>query len=694
MIYYTHEQKKVISHENGHMLVRAVPGSGKTKTLVGRICYLINKKKIAPQDILVLMFNRDARDSFSKKLSEKRFNIPHNKKVIPNNVRVCTFHSFALEELKKASKYGYLNIFKGEADEDKEIRKHLLRDTLREYAQKERKEYDEYKLTEEFIDKVRNLKAECYNPYIETTEEQELFERAYKGFEEKRLAHNIRTEEDWIPDLVNTLYSTDLSLPRYQYILVDEYQDINIGQNRLLTSLCQTGGVINAVGDEDQCIYSWRGSRPDLMSDEVFLRTFPGSSFYKLTTTFRFGHSLSLVANSVINNNQKREKKICISHLSTPDTKVKLIESNKPSISLITLIQTMKNKNIPLSDISVLTRNNAQLLLIQFLMRLFCIPYKGKTKHDDSSQDVFCTIGLLMHFLMHKKLCPERVRNDNFISRFLRGMSPFLKISDAKKIAKEIAKDDTINLCIVLEQAARELNKKDLSELSKIMKELHNIEIKQKEISAFSIFDHMVRTADLFSLWDKKSNSTIDSNHRVRTLSLFGQVLSDNNIAPNVFISQLISPLPIEDENSVSLMTCHRSKGLEFPYVIMADLYDEQFPSGNFDISNDNPLEKLGLEEERRLFYVGMTRAIKALFLLSPEDSRLSRWLANPKTFSHPNQGEILASRFIYESDIQKLVQYGRQLHDSGAVTLQHGKDWLVKKYLREYRALSKPLSR
>ena len=257
-------------------------------------------------------------------------------------------------------------------------------------------------------------------------------------------------------------------------------------------------------------------------------------------------------------------------------------------------------------------------------------------------------------------------------------------------LAGEIAKDDTINLCPVLEQAARELSKKDLFELSKIMKELHNIEVKQKDVSAFSIFDQVVRTADLFSLWDTKSNSTIYSNHRVRTLSLFGQVLDENNIDPTVFINQLINPLPIEDENSVSLMTCHRSKGLEFPIVIMADLYDEQFPSGSFDLGNGNPLEKLELEEERRLFYVGMTRAIKALFLLSPEDSRLSRWLANSRTFSHPNQGEITASRFIYESDLHKLVQYGQKIYSSGEVTLQNDKDWLVKKYLREHRVLSK----
>jgi DNA helicase-2/ATP-dependent DNA helicase PcrA len=148
---------------------------------------------------------------------------------------------------------------------------------------------------------------------------KKVFAPAYREFEKERLKRRISATEEWVPDLVNKLTQSTVLLPSYKYVVVDEYQDINAPQNVLFVGLAKKGASIMCVGDEDQTIYSWRGSAPRFIKEEVFSSQFTTLAFYQITRTFRFGHAIALVANSLISNNKEHTDKLCIADKATPE---------------------------------------------------------------------------------------------------------------------------------------------------------------------------------------------------------------------------------------------------------------------------------------------------------------------------------------------------------------------------------------
>ena len=306
---FTDEQHSVIKHGEGHALVSAVAGSGKTSTLKARIEFLL-KNGAEPSRILVLMYNRDIKDDFQNYYDLRNIGSP----------RIETFHSLGKKILEKYD------------ERNRELKKKLKTD---DYLQQNiikkahaacRSEHNvkEIKEIAEFIalrkaggespqDVENNLEFDDINSWIKS---------AYHHYEILRKSAGIRFFEDLIYDTLAIIKNDPNFISNhFCNILVDEYQDINRSQQSLLKALVGVRTNVMVVGDPDQCIYEWRGSRPDFIVG-LFENEFSYVQRYHLGKTFRFGHQVSLLANACIRHNTNRLKNICISAEDTPSAEI------------------------------------------------------------------------------------------------------------------------------------------------------------------------------------------------------------------------------------------------------------------------------------------------------------------------------------------------------------------------------------
>jgi DNA helicase-2/ATP-dependent DNA helicase PcrA len=299
----TDEQLRIINHSGGHARVSAVAGSGKTTTMVARVGQLL-QQGVSANLVMVLMFNKSARDSFAEAMQNR---LPSAAQL----PEVRTFHSLGMRLVNSFTKRGALPPYSLVTEEY--IQEKLARQVANE-VYRESQDNDGWLAGDEveefitFIDRVKSTvtgPAEVFKK-LDLSTRYSYFIKAFDLFEKVRRERKIRFYADLIHEpLMAMLADSELAdwvTDRVDHIIVDEYQDINEAQQQLLKILAGSRARVMVVGDVDQCIYEWRGARPEYITTR-FQLDFPKPENYMLSYTFRYGHQLSLAANHLISWN-------------------------------------------------------------------------------------------------------------------------------------------------------------------------------------------------------------------------------------------------------------------------------------------------------------------------------------------------------------------------------------------------------
>jgi DNA helicase-2/ATP-dependent DNA helicase PcrA len=664
----TEEQLRIVNHAGGHARVSAVAGSGKTTTMVARIGYLL-RQGVAAGQMLVLMFNKSARDSFADSMAG---NLASLGCPLPE---VRTFHALGLRLVTSFTRRGALPPFRLVTEDY--ILERLARQVVGEvYRQEHDNEgWPSAEDVEEFLTFLDRVKATVSEPArvfksLALPMRYDYFVAAYELFEKVRCERKIRFYADLIHEPLMAMRS-DRELAawvadRVEHIIVDEYQDINEAQQQLLQILAGRRGKVMAVGDVDQCIYEWRGAQPEYITTR-FQQDFPNPANYLLSFTFRFGHQLSLAANHLIANNVKRDRKFCISHHSTPNTvisclpepdKLYLAFKAKEKHPVLAVLADWQNRGRTLGEAVVLVRLFAQSVPVELALLEAGIAYRleGNNQVFDCPEVLALTgyLQLVLGSLADDDL-PARTAT---LVAMLSQPHVGLKREELELLARAIAENPGAAPELLASWGGNDLSpflRKRFGETADNWRYLARL---PETGGAAGILKKIVEKLKLYDFYDTFSARTATAENRVKTCQAFidfaaGQQLSVRELPAKIAgfraAGQTLS------DGTLLITSVHRAKGLEWPLVILPGLEE-----GSFPFYRDQKGEAVELEDERRLFYVAMTRAIEQVVFIHPADARLKRCLAGDST--RLPEPPFSASRFLYEANPGLSASLGRML--------------------------------
>ena len=641
----TPEQLAIVKHSGSHALVKAVSGSGKTTTLIKRVTYLLTQG-IAPENILVLMYNKAAQIDFQEKL---QIAVSKNNLVCPE---VRTFNSYALKLINQAEKNKLIKPKTLITPESYQYQS-LLRECYLFGNQIEASYVDNNEI-EELELNISNWRLEELTP--DDLEQDPNYKdiapsnnRSYRKYCDLLLQYNFRTFDDSLIEAVQLLRSKQFSIPMFSQVIVDEYQDVNFIQNELIKGVTQENTSVMVVGDVNQCIYEWRGSRPDFI-EGIFERDFKGCNVYNLSCTFRYGHKLAYVANSVISKNKEQNTtgSFCISHPNNTETEVSIHQG----ANLLKILQYCEG-SCKTDSTAIIARSNADLIEAEIVLQLLNLPYAVKTSQQKLvSRPEIALFTLLMCLAIDGdfyKIAPLK-NIYPVIKSFLKQLGFRLPKGVLNELTDAISKNKTKFYEII--ESTVDLNRKDNDKIFRALKEINKL------------FKGTDDASDVYKCFDEKglflnvSESSVlrrASNDQIRGISQMQQILNTFKVTTSDLLTILIAPKEhLDDDIRYYLTTMHGSKGLEWDNVILIGLEDKSFPGLNPEQLTQTPaslssIDHDELKQERRLFYVAITRAVKHLHLIVPNDERLEHW--NNERWSSTPKKEVKATRFVFELD-------------------------------------------
>lgn len=597
------KQKEAVLNTEGPCLVIAGAGSGKTKVLTHKIAYLIKEKQIKPWNILAITFTNKAAIEMKERVEKL---IGEDSK----DMWLGTFHSICVRILRKwINNIGYESSF---AIFDTTDQKTIIKQCLKELNLDDKMFPERSVLSE-----ISNAKNEMLEPekYLAKTNgdfRKEKIAQIYEAYQTKLKNNNAIDFDDIINFSIKILTQVPEALEYYsnkfQYVLVDEYQDTNKAQFMLITLLASRHGNITVVGDNDQGIYSFRGA--DISNILNFEKDFPGTKIIKLEQNYRCTGNILKVANHVIKNNeQKYDKKLWTQNEEGVLPKIYIADSEYGEATYITqqIEHLRREEYYHYSDFAILYRMNTQSRAIEDILRREDIPYKiiGGQKFYERKEikDIIAYLRLIQN--SSDNLSLQRVINEP-----KRGIG-----KTSLETIEKIAQENEISMYDVIKRS----NEFGLNKVFTASREFVNIieEIqKEKENTGVSEIVKKIlnKTGYIKAL---ETENTKEAENRIENLEEFLTVTMEfeeesveNSL--EVFLEGITLSSDIdnmeETENSVTMMTLHSAKGLEFPVVFLVGMEEGIFPGYK---SIGEPKE---LEEERRLFYVGITRAKENLF--------------------------------------------------------------------------------
>ena len=645
---YTKEQLQIITHSGGHARVSAVAGSGKTTTMVERVGYLL-QQGTPPENILILMFNRSARDCFASSLKE-RFGNSHGK--LPE---VRTFHALGNRLVASFSRRGALPAYRLVTEE------YVLEKLARQAVQKTYQAVEGgagYPVSEEiedfltFIDLVKATTANVSTVFKTQglSANYSYFIEAFELFEKIRKQQGIRFFSDLIYEpLVVMLADNEIHnwvSNRVSHILVDEYQDINEAQQQLLKILAGNRARVMVVGDVDQCIYEWRGARPEYITDR-FQLDFRQPIEYKLSYTFRYGHTLSLAANHLIANNSKRDSKLCLSHPSTPVTEITIHESSGAK-ELTACLQKWLAEGRKLTEAVVLVRLFAQTIPVELALLEASIPYilEGSDGVFEC-QEILALTGYLRLVDGSLPSLDPAVRQQ-FVAAMLCQPHLGLKRQELNLLVQQIsaAPESAVQILEGLQDMEQPLFlQKRFQQTASAWQEFTQL---SADKPAAELLRSIVSTLQLYDFYHKFSARMATAENRIKTCETFIAFTADKNLSIEGLFNTL-AELRCRGDRQVAerllITSVHRAKGLEWPLVILPGLEDGFFP-----LCKDGNGMLDSLEDERRLFYVAMTRAKEHLVCFHPTDKKLENNIKKKR--QRLPQQRMQASQFLYEVNL------------------------------------------
>jgi ATP-dependent DNA helicase UvrD/PcrA len=598
------EQRKAAEKIDGPLLILAGAGSGKTRTVTYRIAHMVLEKGISPYKILAVTFTNKAAKEMRESL-ESLIGLDAKK------VMVSTFHSFGVRLLRVyAAKLGYdanFNIY--DADDQKKLVGRLMKELVVTNKQMTPasvvSRISKYK---EDGDEPADVTKEVYNA------DTRVIAAVYEKYAEELIKNNAMDFADLLLNTNKLLDDKEVLekiQDRYEYVMVDEYQDTNNIQYQIITKIAKKYKNICVVGDEDQSIYGFRGANIKNILD--FEKEYKDALVVKLEQNYRSTQNILGAANSVIKLNTTSRGK----NLWTEKEKGHLIEifsaSDGRAEADYILQEIIKGKNNGRSykDYTVLYRTNAQSRVFEEAFLRHRISYK-----------IFGGMQFYQRVEVKDILSYMRVINNpkDTVSLFRIINVPKRKIG-AKTIEK--IRDFADENEIIFFEAMGRIEETSLGSAIKVTvlrlhEMLKNIIEESQFLTASEIYDMILEGSNYMnylSTYDEKFEARMDNVRELRTSI---QEMEDSEqyegfISVGQFLEQtaLVAATDDleEDTDYVKLMTIHNSKGLEFPIVFLVGMEDELFPSAKADFSDDD------LEEERRLCYVAITRAEEKLHI-------------------------------------------------------------------------------
>lgn len=625
------EQLNALKETEGAVLVTAGAGSGKTRLLTHRIAYLINEKRVNPYNILAITFTNKA----TREMQERVAQMVEQA----DRIWISTFHSMCVRILRmdiyRLGSYNKNFTIFSESDSEKAVKKVL-----------EELNFKDEKFKKVFISQLSNYKnsGQSLEGYLSTHAcefNMNDIGKAILHYQAYLKKNNALDFDDLLLKTIELFKSCPDVLEyysnRFEYILVDEFQDTNSVQYNLVKMLASAHGNVFAVGDEDQCIYSWRGA--NFQNIFNFRRDFPNAKVFKLERNYRSSAPILQVANNVIKNNSSRLEKNLWTDKSGGDEPVlyNAYDERDEAIFVASNIEKLIKNGYKYDDIAVLMRINALSRSFEEAFLSYNIPHRiyGGFKFYERSE-IRNLIGYLRIFV-NKKDDVSFARIINFPKRGI-GEGTLAKLEE---LGGEKSFIETI-----LEPSFKDhaLYKK-FGEFVEVYKELSSATYSALSEFVSAVIEKFKLKIAYNSLEEEDLNRILNIEQFVSSVKEFEALNPEADLGQFLEMITLSSDTDqIGEEGAVTIATVHSVKGLEFKAVFIVGLEEGVFPiSRAFNSSGE-------LEEERRLMYVAITRAEEKLFL-----SHCSkRYLYSSSQYQMP-------SRFIRElgllSTAKKIVK-------------------------------------
>ena len=598
------KQREAVLATEGPCLVIAGAGSGKTKVLTHKIAYLMTEKYIKPWNILAITFTNKAANEMKERV----------EKLVGEAAKdmwIGTFHSICVRILRKyIDRLGFDHSF---LIFDTSDQRTLIKECMKTLKIDDKMFTDRSVLSEISNGKNEMLEPKAYQTKYAGDYRKEVIGKIYELYQQRLKENNAIDFDDIINYTIKILTENEDALEYYtgkfRYVLVDEYQDTNKAQFTLVTILASKYGNITVVGDNDQGIYSFRGA--DITNILNFEKDFPGTKIIKLEQNYRCTGNILKAANAVIKHNEnKYEKKLWTENDegSLPTIHKSDDEYDEGRYIVEEINHLRREEYFKYSDFVILYRMNSQSRAIEEILRREGVPYKivGGLKFYERKEikDIISYLRLIYNFsdnISLKRIINEPKRGigktsiDNIqeISEKT-GLSMFDIIKHAEEYGLNRVKANSVEFVQTIEYLRSKMEELSISEL---IKETLNK-------------TGYVRALELENTTEAESR--IENLEEFLTVAIeFEEEEAENTLGDFLEGITLSSDIDgMEDaEDSVTLMTLHSAKGLEFPVVFLVGMEEGIFP-GNKSIG-----EPKELEEERRLFYVGITRAKQYLYL-------------------------------------------------------------------------------
>lgn len=633
------EQQEAVKHTEGPLLILAGAGSGKTTMMTHRIAYML-EQGVSPYSILAVTFTNKAAGEMKDRIE-----------ALTGGTRgmwVMTFHAMCVRILRNhGDVLGFKNGFSIYDESDK---KALLKRIIKDL------EIDEKIYPVSYLASVISSCKEAEEgpeDYIESNSmnfKAETVAKVYARYMENLQQNNAMDFDDLLWNAMKVFEASEEVLSyyqrRFQYIMVDEYQDTNYLQYKLVHALAGKSHNLCVVGDDDQCIYQWRGA--DIRNILDFEKDFPETKVIKLEQNYRSDANILDLANSVIAKNRNRKPKALWTDRKEGSkiTYRRLEDEQREAWYVGGEIQSLHDdEGIPYSDMAILCRKNAQSRPFEEKFSFRGIPYRvlGGTRFYDRKEikDVMA----YMHLV-------ENPRDDVAMTRIInepkRGLGP-------KSLGGIVsyAKAYKISIFEALKEAevVGSLSKKSRAAVANLVSMLDELGAEQDKMELSDIYDNLIRRSEYLTALEEEN--TVEADARIENIlelrsvivefenKAAGATLADEedefkeereilraegfDVQEPTLLQSFLERIALlsdidnrdESEDAVVMMTLHSSKGLEFPVVFMPGMENGLFPGS---ASMDDPSK---MEEERRLCYVGITRAMRKLYLTGAQTRML-----------------------------------------------------------------------
>ena len=593
------KQKEAASQIDGSILILAGAGSGKTRTITYRIAHMIENVGISPYSILAVTFTNKAAKEMRERVEE----------LVGDIAKACTistFHSFGMRLLRMyAKEVGYNSNFTiYDTDDQKRMVKAILKG--------QNLSLNGVKLTErDIVSMISKIKEQ-----IKTLDEYSVMNKqiveVYDKYNKVLLESNAMDFSDILLNTYKLLQKPEILEKvqnKYKYIMIDEYQDTNNLQYKIIDLIARKSSNLCVVGDENQSIYGFRGA--NILNILNFETNYNNAKIIKLEENYRSTTTILDAANELIKNNKSsKDKKLCTQNGKGDLIKVLACDNARDEVSrIIEIIKGNHQNGIAYRDMTILYRTNAQSRVFEEGLLRYSIPHKvfgGISFYSRAEiKDIIAYLSIIVN--PQDELNLQRIIN-----------VPKRKVGE-KGIEKIItyARENNLNLLEVLSHIKEisgltVVGKEKLLEMYDIIKEL-------RDLSYIETASYIVQTLiDKIKYIDYIKENYDDAEARIENIDEFkNSILELENVVGELRLNEYLENVSLKSETDdleeksdyVKLMTIHNSKGLEFPIVFLVGFENEIFPGSRA------MFEEKEMEEERRLCYVALTRAEKKLYL-------------------------------------------------------------------------------